>query len=210
MADNFGSVNAADAGTLALLYGGGFGRGIGVGYGGGYGIANPTATFNAVNRNAMDIASQNDFTRELAQSDIEGIRNSFDMLATANEFQTTRKEMTDGFANIANSNLQKTIMDGQSALGNERRQSDLFMNLNNKLESMARDNADCCCDIKLKILEHDAKEAQRFADQTAIIQANDKAAILRDLADAKDSAQTAKIELYIKENSNGAAPLNCL
>lgn len=207
--DGFGTSDILTGRGLGLFGfpGTGWGMGMGMGMYPGAGFQYGDSSANAARIVAVgdSVANQNEFTRELAQSDIEGIRNSFDMLAAANEFQTTRKEMTDGFTNIANANLQNTIMGGQAALANERRQSDLFMNLNNQINDFRAEAAKCCCDTKLLIIEKsaatDALINQRFLETE---QAK--------LADAQRQIQTQTIINALRPApvNGGAVAATCL
>jgi len=164
-----GSVNASDAATLALLYGGNRGGGIGVGaggYGDGYGNVS-----NAVrlDRNAQQVENQADATRGFIAAGAAGISGSFE-----------NAERSRQFSHIHDNQFQT-----------ELRTNDRLLALQNEMNINAKAAANCCCELKLenckntstilaavaagdqKILDKvNSNEVSRLKDEIAVLRAH--------------------------------------
>lgn len=147
------SLNATEIAVGSLLAsnrGGGYGGGGGGAWGGGYGghapFAGPGSNAVRLDRNAQFIENQADCTREVLKADLNGVRDNFENLLRANDFNAVR--------------------DGQ--FRGELRLSD-------RMRDLEKAQAECCCATQLAFKDS-ALEAQKCCCETqkTVLEENQK------------------------------------
>lgn len=149
MANGFGAVDATDAGTLSLLYGGLGVGGINRGYSEGYVFGSPAA--NAVRTEAVSdrVSDQGNFTRDFLASNNQADRIAVAELARSQADATTRAEIGAGFNRVTDNQMQSSINDLQQVINAERERADVRVETIDRINNVNDRLSDCCCQIQL-------------------------------------------------------------
>lgn len=204
-----GIATGTDLNDIVALRGVGGVAGVG-GWGGWGGVQAPYANLASLQHgqdyNRQHCENQQDCTREVLSTDIDGVRQSFENLTRDNQFASITKTVSD-----CNSAVNKNITDS------EFRNTDRFRDIEREMNANARVADKCCCDTQKAIAEA-AKEAAKCCCETnlkmsegfaatALKAAENQAALLLKMCEDKNelSKQMAEGFAGIKDRELNAA-----
>ena len=187
-------------GTQDIITGRGLGIG-GFGYGNGgygpYGSLSANAVRTELGTQAAVQASN--CNREIIASDVEGFRNSLDLLTRSQADATTRKEISDNFAllnsKVSNGQLSDAILGGQNRVEDTRISLDNKADIMGQISDLRAENAKCCCDTQLLIVN-------KTAELAAQAERLDKEAVLRELNTKDRQLQTQSLANLINNGTS--------